>query len=267
MNVTAPDLVRFKSEGHRFVLLTAYDFPTAQIFDEAGAHVLLVGDTLSIFALGHPTTLPVTMDQMIHHCQAVARGARQALVVGDLPFGTYQVSIDEAVHNAARFFKEGGARAVKLEGPLFEHIEAFTNCGMPTFGHLGLTPQSVHAFGGNKVQARTEERVKRLVADAKCLEEAGAVAVVLEAVPSEAGRRVTEALGIPTIGVGGGPHCDAHGMIASDLLALSGGPYPKFAKSYVDAREQLLRAARSFIEEVEAGAYPDAAHSYDWSIA
>lgn len=267
MRVTAPDLARFKAEGKRFVLLTAYDYPTAQAFDEAGAQVLLVGDTLSIFALGHPTTLPVTMDQMVYHCQAVARGARNALVVGDLPFGTYQASVADAVRNAARFFKEGGAQAVKLEGPLVEHVEALTRCGMPVVGHLGLTPQSFHALGGNKVQARTKERAERLVADAKALEDAGAAAVVLEAVPSEAGRRVTETLRIPTIGVGGGRYCDAHGLTGSDLLALSGGPYPKFAKAYVDVRQQFLHAARAFIDEVGSGAYPDPAHSYDWSIA
>lgn len=267
MRVTAPDLVRFKAEGRKFVLITAYDFPTATLFDEAGADVLLVGDTLSIFALGHATTLPVTMDEMLHHCRAVARGAHRALVVGDLPFGTYQMSIDEAVRNATRFFKEAGAQAVKLEGPLFKVVEAFVNCGMPTIGHLGLTPQSVHAFGGNKVQARSEDRVTQLVTDAKRLESAGASAVVLEAVPSEASRRVSEALRIPTIGVGGGPFCDAHGMIASDLLALSGGPYPKFAKAYAKAREMIVGAAGSFIREVRSGAYPDAAHSYDWTIS
>jgi len=266
MSVSVLDVRGFKEQGTRFAMLTAYDFPTAQALDEAGLPILLVGDTLGIFVSGHSTTLPVTMDVMVHHCQAVSRGAQNALVVGDLPFGSYQSSLEDGMRNAMRLLKEGGVGAVKMEGPWFTLIERLTASGVPVMGHLGLTPQSYHQLGGNKVQARTEVAVERLLEDARHLEAAGAFAVVLEGVPSEAGRRVTEALGVPTIGIGAGPHCDGQVLVSSEMLGLSTGPRPRFAKTYASLREDVIRAARAFADEVESGTYPDPAHSYDWAL-
>jgi len=263
--VQVRDLRRFKDAGQRFVMLTCYDVQCAQIFDEVGVPLVLVGDTLGIFVLGHETTIPVTMDAMVHHCRAVRRGIRRALLVGDLPFGSYEVSVDEGLRNAIRLVQEGGVAVVKLEGPAVELVEAMTATGIPAMGHLGLTPQSFNAMG-NTVQARTEEAVERLVADARRLEAAGACALVLEAVPSEAARRVTDSLSIPTIGIGAGPHCSGQVLVSTEMLGLSAGPSPKFAKRYADLRGQVAEATRRFAEEVSTGAYPDPAHSYDWAI-
>jgi 3-methyl-2-oxobutanoate hydroxymethyltransferase len=266
MPTTVPDLQRFKTEAHRFVMLTCYDFQCAQIFDEAGIPLLLVGDTLGIFILGNENTISVTMDAMIHHCRAVSRGVRGGLVVGDLPFGSYEVSVAQGVENAIRLVKEGGVAIVKLEGAEHDLVEALTLKGIAVMGHLGLTPQSLHAMGGNRVQARSEEAVERLLEDAQRLERAGACALVLEAVPSEAARRVTESLRIPTIGIGAGPHCDGQVLVSTEMIGLSSGPSPRFVKKYADVREQIATAARSFADEVSTGVYPDHEHSYDWSI-
>jgi 3-methyl-2-oxobutanoate hydroxymethyltransferase len=266
MSVSVLEVRGYKEQGTRFAMLTAYDFPTAQALDEAGLPILLVGDTLGIFVSGHATTLPVTMDVMVHHCQAVARGVRNALVVGDLPFGAYQASLEDGVRNAIRLVKEGGVGAVKMEGPWFALVERLTASGVPVMGHLGLTPQSYHQLGGNKVQARSELAVERLLDDARRLEAAGAFAIVLEGVPSEAGRRVTEALGIPTIGIGAGPHCDGQVLVSTEMLGLSAGPRPRFAKTYASLREEVIRAARAFADEVSRGEYPDPEHSYDWAL-
>lgn len=266
MPTTVLDLRRFKDEGQRFAMLTCYDFQCAQIFDEVGIPLIFVGDTLGIFALGYDSTIPVTMDAMVHHCQAVSRGVRHGLVVGDLPFGSYETSVAQGVENAIRLVKEGGVAVVKLEGPEVGLVEALTSKGIPVIGHLGLTPQSVHATGGYKVQARTEDSVARLLQDAQRVEAAGACALVLEAVPSDAAKRVTEALGIPTIGIGAGPHCDGQVLVGTEMLGLSSGHRPKFAKQYADLRSQVALAARSFADEVAAGAYPDDEHSYDWAI-
>ena len=266
MPTTVRDLLRFKEEGRRFVMLTCYDYQSAQIFDEVGIPIIFIGDTLGIMVLGYPTTIPVTMDAMLHHCQAVVRGVREALVVGDLPFGSYEVSTAQGVTNAIRLVKEGGVAVVKLEGPEVELIQSLTSKGIPVMGHLGLTPQSVNATGGYKVQARTEEAVARLLDDARRVEEAGACALVLEAVPTEAARRVTEALTIPTIGIGAGPHCDGQVLVSTEMLGLSAGPSPRFAKRYADLRTQIADAARAFADEVANGAYPDHDHSYDWAI-
>ena len=266
MSVSVLDVRGFKEKGTRFAMLTAYDFPTAQALDEAGLPVLLVGDTLGIFVSGHPTTLPVTMDAMVHHCQAVTRAVRNALVVGDLPFGAYQPSVEDGMRNAIRLVKEGGVGAVKMEGPWFTLAERLTASGVPVMGHLGLTPQSYHQMGGNKVQARTEPAVDRLLDDARRLEAAGVFSIVLEGVPSEAGRRVTEALAVPTIGIGAGPHCDGQVLVTTEMLGLSSGPRPRFAKTYASLREEVIRAARAFSDDVSNGAYPDPAHSYDWAL-
>jgi len=263
--VQVRDLRRFKQHGQRFVMLTCYDVQCAQIFDEVGIPLIFVGDTLGIFVLGYETTIPVTMDAMVHHCRAVRRGVRRGLLVGDLPFGSYEVSVDEGLRNAIRLVQEGGVEVVKLEGPAVELVEAMTATGIPAMGHLGLTPQSFNAMG-NTVQARTEEAVERLVADAGRLEAAGACALVLEAVPSEAARRVTASLSIPTIGIGAGPHCDGQVLVSTEMLGLSAGPSPKFAKRYADLRAQVAAAVRCFADEVGAGTYPDPQHSYDWAI-
>jgi len=266
MSTTVLDLRRFKDEGQHFAMLTCYDVQCAQIFDEAGIPVILVGDTLGIFVLGYETTVPVSLDAMIHHCQAVSRGARNALVVGDLPFGSYQVSTEQGVASAIRLMKEGGVAVVKLEGPEFDLFEALRSASIPAMGHLGLTPQSVHSMGGYKVQARTEAAVSQLLDDAKQLEAAGACALVLEAVPTEAAKRITESLSIPTIGIGAGPHCDGQVLVSTEMLGLSAGPHPKFAKQYADLRSQIKEAVEVFALEVGDGTYPNHDYSYDWAI-
>ena len=264
--MTVFDLRRLKRDGIRFVMLTAYDYQTAQILDDAGVPVIFIGDTLGIFFLGHETTVPVTMDAMVHHCRAVSRAVKNALVLGDLPFGSYLVSGEQAVTNACRLVVEGGVHAVKLEGPHPATVEAIVQSGIPVMGHLGLTPQSYHALGGNRVQAHTQEAVSQLVDDAVCLERAGAFALVLEAVPTEAARRVTEAVAIPTIGIGAGPHCDGQVLVSTEMLGLSAGPRPRYAKVYADLRGEITRAVRSFIDEVATGLYPAREHAYNWSI-
>jgi len=264
MPVTVCDLARFKTEGRRFAMLTAYDFPTARLLDEAGIPVLLVGDSLGQVVLGYDTTLPVTMDEMLHHCRAVARGARNALLVGDMPFGSYQVSVEEGLRNAIRFLKEGGMHAVKIEGPNLELTQVLTEHGIPVMAHLGLTPQSVHALGGYRVQARREEDAHRLLARATELQKAGAFSLVLEAIPAAVAAEVPAALAIPTIGIGAGVACDAQVLVVHDLLGLGASHEagPKFVKRYANLGEQVVEAAAAFRRDVEAGAYPDEAHSY-----
>lgn len=266
MPVTVRDLARFKSESRRFAMLTAYDFPTARILDEAGVPVLLVGDSLGQVMLGYDTTVPVTMEEMLHHCRAVSRGARSALLVGDLPFGSYQVSVEEGIHNAVRLMKEGGMHAVKLEGWHPGLIEALTDRGIPVMAHLGLTPQSVYALGGYRVQAKTEEDAHRLLAHAQDLQKAGAFSLVLECVPSAVAGAVTEALAIPTIGIGAGGSCDGQVLVVNDLLGLrpasSTGPKPKFVKAQADLATIITEAVTAYRAEVESGAFPDDAHSY-----
>jgi len=262
MSVTIHDLRAWKAAGRRFAMLTAYDFPTARILDEAGIPVLLVGDSLAQSVLGYQTTLPVTMEEMLHHTRAVARGAESALVVADMPFLSYQVSVEEGVRNAGRFLKEGGAHAVKIEGPQIELTHRLTDLGVPVMGHVGLTPQSVHGMGGYRVQGRSEEGARRIQDEARSLEKAGAFAVVLEGVPAEVGTQITQALTVPTIGIGAGPGCDAQVLVITDLLGLSEGHTPKFAKAYANLREEIARAARAFAREVEEGTFPDADHSY-----
>ena len=260
--ITIRDLAKFKQEGHRFPVLTAYDYSTASILDEAGIPVLLVGDSLAQCMLGYETTLPVSMDEMLHHTRAVVRGTQRALVVADMPFGSYQASVREGLENAVRFLKEAGAHAVKLEGPQGELTQALVAAGIPVMSHLGLTPQSVHQMGGYRVQARTGEDAQRLLADALDLEKAGAFSLVLEGIPSGVARSVTEALVIPTIGVGAGPHCDGQVLVVNDLLGLGSGTYPKFVKQYADLRSAVTDAAERFAADVEQGTFPDESHSY-----
>jgi 3-methyl-2-oxobutanoate hydroxymethyltransferase len=261
MPVTVRDLARFKAEGRRFAMLTAYDFPTARLLDRAGIPVLLVGDSLGQVTLGYDSTIPVTMEEMLHHSRAVARGASRALVVGDMPFGSYQSSLEEGIRNAIRFLKEGGVQAVKVEGPQLELTHALVERGIPVMGHLGLTPQSIHVKGGYRVQGRTEEDAHRLASDAAELQKAGAFSIVLEAIPSAVARAVTEAVSVPTIGIGAGPHCDAQVLVINDLLGFGGGNY-RFVKRYANLDETIIDAVSRFVADVEEGSFPDAAHSY-----
>jgi 3-methyl-2-oxobutanoate hydroxymethyltransferase len=262
MSVTVRDLRTLKERGERFVMLTAYDYPTARILDEAGVPVLLVGDSVANNVLGYESTLPVTMEEMLHHTRAVARGARNALIVGDMPFLSYQTSVEEGIRNAGRFLKEGGAHAVKLEGPMLELAAALTDRGIPVMGHLGLTPQSVHTMGGYRVQGRSEEDARRLLDQAQALEKAGIFSVVLEGIPTTLAAQITQSLSVPTIGIGAGPNCDAQVLVINDLLGMGFGPYPKFVKPYTDLRGEITRAVQSFRDDVAAGVFPDDAHSY-----
>ncbi len=261
MPTTIQDLRTWKQEGRRFAMLTCYDFPTAQILDEAGIPVLLVGDSVANNILGYDTTIPVTMEEMLHHTRAVVRGARNPLIVGDLPFLSYQASIEEGIRNAGRFLK-AGTHAVKLEGWFPELTEALTARGIPVMGHLGLTPQFVHALGGYRVQGRTDEAAHRILEHAVGLDKAGAFALVLEGIPAELGRAITEAVSVPTIGIGAGPYCDGQVLVITDMLGLGGGKYPKFAKQYANLRAEITRAVQAYARDVEAGTFPDEEHSY-----
>jgi 3-methyl-2-oxobutanoate hydroxymethyltransferase len=261
---TVLDVQRFKDEGRRFAMLTAYDFLSAVILDEARIPILLVGDSLGMVMLGHTTTLPVTMDDMLVHAKAVSRGARQALLVGDMPFMSYQASVEDAIRNAGRFVQEGGMHAVKLEGggPVVEITRRLTEIGIPVMGHLGLTPQSVHTMGGFKVQGKTEKQAARILADGKALEDAGAFSVVLEGMPSKLAAEVTHALRIPTIGIGAGPACDGQVLVFHDMLGLTTGKAPKFVKRYASLAEDIARAATEYAEDVRTGKFPGPEHEY-----
>ncbi|MEM6837528.1 MAG: 3-methyl-2-oxobutanoate hydroxymethyltransferase [Cyanobacteria bacterium P01_C01_bin.120] len=263
--VTTQTVRGYKQTGRRFAALTAYDFLTATAFDRAGIPIILVGDTLGIFMQGHDMTLPVTVEAMSYHCEIVVRAVRQALVVGDLPFCSYHM-VDAGIQNAAKLVKQAGVHAVKVEGCQSELIKRLTQIGIPVMGHLGLTPQSYHQLGGNKVQARTQAAAEKLRQDAIALEQAGIFALVLEAVPNIAAREVTAALSIPTIGIGAGPDCDGQVLVAADMLGLHDGPTPRFVKQYAHLQTEIMTAAERFMEEVSQGIYPDATHSYDWSL-
>jgi 3-methyl-2-oxobutanoate hydroxymethyltransferase len=261
MGVTIHDLRTWKSEGKRFAMLTAYDFPTAQILDRAGIPVILVGDSVGNNVLGYETTLPVTMEEMLHHTRAVARGVERAMVVGDMPFLSYQVSLEEGIRNAGRFIKDGGAHAVKVEGAQYDLIHKLVELGIPVMAHVGLTPQSVHGMGGYRVQGRGEEAARKLLDQALNLEKAGAFSIVLEGMPSDVGRTITQELQIPTIGIGAGPECDAQVLVINDLLGLNEA-VPKFVTRYANLREEMTRAVTAFAADVEAGTFPDEGHSY-----
>jgi 3-methyl-2-oxobutanoate hydroxymethyltransferase len=262
MRVTVRDLTRFKTEGKRFIMLTAYDFGMAGILDEIGVPVILVGDSLAQVTLGYETTLPVTMEEMLHHTRAVSRGAKNSLVVADMPFGSYQNSVRDGLANAVRFMKEGGAQAVKVEGPRVELTQYLVDQGIPVMAHLGLAPQSVHTVGGYRVQAKTQEAAGRLMSDAEALEKAGAFSMVLEAIPASLAATVSESLAIPTIGIGAGAGCDAQVMVINDLLGMSPGHAPRFVKHYANQRESIADAVNTFRSEVESGEFPDEEHSY-----
>jgi len=258
-----PHLLALKERGERWAMLTAYDAYTAEIFDDAGIKVLLVGDSAANNVYGYDTTLPVTVEELLPLVKAVSRGARTALVVADLPFGSYQTGPEQALTTAFRFMKEGGAHAVKLEGGarFAPQVEALVGAGIPVMAHVGFTPQSEHALGGYRVQGRGEA-ADRLVADALALQAAGAFAVVLEMVPADVAKRVTAELDVPTIGIGAGPDCDAQVLVWSDMAGMNRGRKPRFVKQYADVGEVLLDAARRFGADVAEGRFPAAEHSF-----
>jgi 3-methyl-2-oxobutanoate hydroxymethyltransferase len=263
MPVTIQSLLDRKRRGERFAMLTAYDYTTARILAEAEIPVLLVGDTLGMLMLGYPTTLPVTMDDMLHHARAVARGAPAQLLVGDMPFNSYHSSDEQAIANAASFL-QAGMHAVKIEGGgrVIPLVAKLTERGIPVMGHLGLTPQFVHLLGGYHVQGREAKVAARIESDARDLEDAGAFALVLEGVPRTLAAAVTAALTIPTIGIGAGPDCDGQVLVINDMLGLTRDPLAKFVKVFAPLGDQAVAAARAYAAEVAAGIYPDDAHSY-----
>ncbi len=262
--VTVREIRAMKARGERIAMLTAYDYPTARLLDAAGIPMLLVGDSLGMTVLGYETTIPVTLDDMVHHTRAVARGAPRALVVADMPFMTYQVTPEEALRNAARLIQEGGAQAVKLEGgaPVVETVRRIVAAGIPVMGHLGLTPQSVHQLGGFRLQARTADAVRQLLEDAYALQEAGIFALVLEVVPAPVAALVTRSLDVPTIGIGAGPECDGQVQVVTDFLHLLPGPLPRHAKPYVDLAALIGDAARRYLDDVREGAFPGPEQSF-----
>jgi 3-methyl-2-oxobutanoate hydroxymethyltransferase len=262
--VTIHTLKRLKQIGQKICMVTAYDAAFARIFDEAGADAILVGDSLGMVVQGHDSTLPVTMDQMVYHCAAVSRGAKRAHVVADLPFMSYQSSIDEAVKNAGRLVAEGGAESVKLEGgeEFAETIERIVRASIPVMGHLGLTPQSVHKLGGFVVQGRDEQTARRILRDALALEQAGCFSLVLEGVPLELAEEITKKISIPTIGIGAGPYCDGQVLVCYDLLGMNPDFKPKFVKQYANLYTGIQQAAQAFFSEVRSEAFPDEAHSF-----
>lgn len=264
MKNTVITIQQAKENGEKLTMLTAYDYSTAKLIDEAGINMILVGDSLGMVMLGYEDTLSVTMEDMIHHTAAVARGAKNALLVADMPFMSYQTSVYDAVVNAGRLMKEGRAQAVKLEGgrEVTEHIRAITNASIPAVGHLGLTPQSLNAFGGFKVQGKSEAAAKKLIEDAIAIEEAGAVAVVLECVPAKLAELISKKVKIPTIGIGAGAGCDGQVLVYQDMLAMFSDFKPKFVKQFGQIGEQMKEAFAKYSEEVKSGAFPAQEHTF-----
>jgi 3-methyl-2-oxobutanoate hydroxymethyltransferase len=264
MRVSVTRLKEMKQRGEKIAVLTAYDFSTARLLDEIGVPVLLVGDSLGMVVLGYESTLPVTMEEMLHHTRAVVRGAQHALVVGDMPFMTYHTSLPEALRNAGRFIQEGGCQAVKLEGgeKMAETIRRIVDCGIPVMGHIGLTPQSINQLGGFRVQGKSPAAAISLLTDAQALEEAGVFAIVLECVPAPLAQLITERVGVPTIGIGAGVHCDGQVQVISDLLGLFTDFVPKHAKQYAKLAEAVKAAASQYMNEVLSGAFPTEKESF-----
>ena len=264
MKNTAATLMSQKQSGEKITMLTAYDYTTACIADECGVNSILVGDSLGMVMLGYDTTLPVTMEDMIHHTKAVSRGAKNAFIVGDMPFMSYQTSVYDAVVNAGRLIKEGGAHAVKLEGgaAVCPQIKAIVDSSIPVVAHLGLTPQSVNAFGGFKVQGKTYDKAKQIIDDALKIQEAGACAVVLECVPADLAAIITEKLTIPTIGIGAGAQCDGQVLVYQDMLGMTAGHTPKFAKLFADVGALMREGFKAYISETQSGEFPAAEHTF-----
>lgn len=262
--ITIPDIMRRKGDGKKITMLTAYDHAFARMVDEAGIDIILVGDSLATVVQGRPTTLPVTMDEMVYHTRIVSRGVENALVVSDMPFLSYQTSIEDGVYNAGRFLKEGGAAAVKVEGGFnaLDRIRAMIASGIPVMGHVGMLPQSVHKMGGYKVQGKDDLSAERILNDTRLLEEAGVFAIVMECIPEGLAKRITDSLSIPTIGIGAGIHCDGQVLVLHDLLGLLPQPMPKFVRPYAALRSQCIEAVRRFKEDVEDGRFPGKEESY-----
>ena len=262
--ITTSVLREKKRKGEKITMLTAYDYSTAMVLDEAGIDVILVGDSLGNVILGYETTLSVTMDDMVHHSKAVVRGVKNTMVVTDMPFLSYHISIPESVRNAGRLIQEGGAQAVKLEGgrERVDTIKAILEAEIPVMGHIGLTPQSVHQFGGFKVQGRDLETAKKLIGDAKALEKAGVFSIVLEGVPAALAKRITEEVTVPTIGIGAGPDCDGQVLVVNDMLGLFQGHVAKFVKKFANLHPLMVEAVKSYGDEVKAGTFPAPEHCY-----
>ncbi len=264
MRVTINQIKEMKPKGEKITMLTAYDYATAKIIDEVGIPLILVGDSLGMVVLGYESTIPVTMEEMLHHTKAVVRGTKRALVIGDMPFMTYHISVDDALRNAARFIQEGGAQAIKLEGgvTVAEKVRSIVNCGIPVMGHIGLTPQSIHQFGGFKVQGKTPEAATKLLDDARALEEAGAFAIVLETVPAPLAALITQRTSIPTIGIGAGIGCDGQVQVINDILGSFTDFVPKHAKQYVKLADIIRNAVTEYHDEVKAGSFPTDQQSF-----
>ncbi|GBE02779.1 3-methyl-2-oxobutanoate hydroxymethyltransferase [bacterium BMS3Bbin06] len=262
--VTINDFLKKKSEGKKITMLTAYDYPFARIVDEGGVDAMLVGDSLAMVVQGLENTLPVTMDEMIYHTRMVARAAERSMVIGDMPFMSYQVSVEDAVRNAGRFIKEGGAQAIKIEGgsEVAGKINAMVRSDIPVLAHIGLTPQSIHRMGGYRIQGRTDESGKQLIEDALALQEAGAFGIVLEAIPMALAREITGTLTIPTIGIGAGPYCDGQVLVTHDVLGLFERFVPKFVKRYVNLKKEAVDAIGRYREDVENGDFPGEEHGF-----
>jgi 3-methyl-2-oxobutanoate hydroxymethyltransferase len=264
MRVTINRIKEMKQKGEKIVMLTSYDYVTAQIIDKAGIPMILVGDTLGMVVLGYKTTIPVTIEEMLHHTRAVVRGAENALVVGDMPFMTYQISTEEAIRNAGRFLQETGCQAVKLEGgvTVADKVKRIVDCGIPVMGHIGLTPQSINQLGGHKIQGRTPEAAKKLLDDARALEQAGAFSLVMETVPARLAALITREISIPTIGIGAGAGCDGQVQVINDILGSYTGYIPKHAKQYVKLVDIMSDAISQYRDEVTAGKFPTDENSF-----
>jgi 3-methyl-2-oxobutanoate hydroxymethyltransferase len=262
--ITKNTLIEMKKRGERIVALTSYDYLSTRIIDDTGVDLILVGDSLGMVVLGYENTLPVTVEEIIHHLKAVSRAKPKAVLTGDLPFMSYQASVADAVRNAGRLVKEGGAESVKLEGGerYVPVIEAIVNASIPVVGHLGLTPQSLHEFGGYKVQGKDKESAERLYRDAMSLEEAGCFAIVLEGIPWQLAQRITESVSIPTIGIGAGPYCDGQVLVINDMLGIHEHPLPKFVKKYDELGQRMKLAIQEYVDEVREGRFPEMDHSY-----
>ena len=262
--ITIQDFLKKKSEGRKITMLTAYDYPFAQIVDEAGIDGIIVGDSLGMVVQGLENTLPVTMDEMIYHTRMVSRAVKNALVIGDMPFMSYQTGIEDAVRNAGRFLKEAGAAAVKLEGgaEVVEQIRAMTRSEIPVMAHIGLTPQAIHRMGGYKVQGKTAEAAKRLLGEAHRVEDAGAFSVLLEGIPMKLAKKITRELSVPTIGIGAGPFCDGQVLVLHDVIGLFERFVPKFVKRYANLKGEALSAIKTYREEVEKGTFPTEEQSF-----
>ena len=264
MRININQIKEMKQKGEKITMLTAYDYATAKIVDESGIPLILVGDSLGMVVLGYESTIPVTMEEMLHHTKAVVRGTKQAMVIGDMPFMTYHISVEDALYNAGRFIQEGGAQAVKLEGgvTVAEKVRRIVECGIPVMGHIGLTPQSIHQLGGYKVRGKTKETAATLVEDAKALEKAGAFSIVLETVPAQLAAFVTQSISIPTIGIGAGIGCDGQVQVINDILGSFTDFVPKHAKQYARLTDIIRNAVTEYYNEVKAGTFPTDKQSF-----